>query len=230
MASIGRCSIFFLDVAPSRVIIVLYKHAFTRPEEKMANLGMKFDPEVLSRQEVTTLIQSFPPSKTGIRNRALIAVYLFAQLRCNEALDLRPEDIDWERGAITVRRGKGGKRRVAAIPHHILEGCVRPWSKMRGTGVYFFMTHRGGRIHDSYVRKMLKRAATRGGITHRVHTHACRHSGACMLADANVDIRAISAQLGHSNISTTDTYLRHLRANDVVAKVHAAFQTDRGNP
>lgn len=185
----------------------------------MANLGKKFDPEVLSTQEVARILKSFPPSITGVRNRALIAVYLYAQLRCNEALDLRPSDIDWNRGAVTVLRGKGGKRRIAAIPREILHTYVTPWIEVRPDSAYLFSTHKGGRIGDTYVRKMLKRQAGRAGIDHRVHVHGLRHTGAFQLAEAGASVRDIQKQLGHTSLEVTARYIDHLGADDRVERI-----------
>ncbi len=47
----------------------------------------------------------------GLRLRGLIVVLWRAGLRISEALALTESDLDPDRGAILVRRGKGGKRR-----------------------------------------------------------------------------------------------------------------------
>jgi site-specific recombinase XerD len=185
----------------------------------MPNKGKKFDPEVLTRKEVTQILQAFPPSKTGVRNRALVAVLLYAQLRCNEALDLRPSDLLFEKGAIVVRRGKGGKRRVVAIPQNVLETYVHPWDTIRPDLEYYFCTHRGKRIHDSYVRRMLKRAADRASITHRTHVHGLRHSGAFHLAESGANLRDIQQQLGHTSLDTTARYISHLGADERITRL-----------
>jgi site-specific recombinase XerD len=187
----------------------------------MAHLGEKFPAEVLTRKEVTSLLTAFPPSKTGVRNRALIAVYLYAQLRCNEALDLRPADISRDRCSITVLSGKGGKRRVAGIPGEILDTYVQPWLEVRPASTYVFCSHKGKRLGDAYIRRMLKRAADRARISHRVHVHGLRHTGAFNLAEQGVDLRDIQRQLGHTSLAVTDRYINHLGAEERVARVGA---------
>lgn len=47
----------------------------------------------------------------GLRLRALIVILWRAGLRIGEALALAETDLDPRRGAVIVRRGKGGKRR-----------------------------------------------------------------------------------------------------------------------
>ena len=46
---------------------------------------------------------------------------ILARIRLQEALDLRANDIDFERHQITVRRGKGRKDRVTMLPSAITE-------------------------------------------------------------------------------------------------------------
>lgn len=184
----------------------------------------KYPAQILTDQEFISLLRSFPPSITGCRNRALVAMLLFAQLRCSEALDLKREDVNLEGNQVLIRNGKGGRRRVAGFPanqRHYLE----TWISCKPESEWFFCTHKGGRIGSSYVRKMITRHGRKAGIQKRVHPHQMRHQGACLLARAGTEIRIISAQLGHSNIATTDRYLRHLEPADVINGVQTAFQT-----
>ena len=51
----------------------------------------------------------------GIRLRSVIIVLWRAGLRISEALALVATDLDQQRGAILVRRGKGGKRREVGM-------------------------------------------------------------------------------------------------------------------
>lgn len=58
------------------------------------------------------------------------------------------------------------------------------------------------------LEKALKEAAAHLGICQRVHPHALRHSYATNLLRDGVDIRTIQEQLGHSDLKTTEIYLR----------------------
>jgi hypothetical protein len=64
----------------------------------------------------------------GVRLRALIVVLWRAGLRISEALALAESDLDPSRGAVLVRRGKGGKRGEVGMDRWAWEQLARGWS------------------------------------------------------------------------------------------------------
>ncbi|RLB63669.1 MAG: integron integrase [Deltaproteobacteria bacterium] len=73
-------------------------------------------PVVLSRQEVSALLQNMQ----GVP--WLMATLLYgAGLRLLECCRLRVKDVDFDRNQLIVRRGKGGKDRLALLPEGIRE-------------------------------------------------------------------------------------------------------------
>src|SRR5579875_2167311 len=76
-----------------------------REGKEPPNKRRKFPPEVLTPDEVFALMRACGKGPAGLRKRALIAVGARAGLRCKEALDLYPKDVDLERGHIRVLHG-----------------------------------------------------------------------------------------------------------------------------
>jgi len=68
-------------------------------------------PEVLSQTEVAALLAAVEPELS-----CLARLIYGTGMRLMEALRLRVKDLDFERGCVVVREGKGGKDRVLMLP------------------------------------------------------------------------------------------------------------------
>jgi integrase len=190
------------------------------------NAGRRFEPTVLSPDEVNRLLAAIPArSSSGARLRALVGVLYGAGLRLQEALDLLPSDV---KGCqITVRNGKGGRRRVVAIDQ---KSCalLDTWLERReslglnGRQPIFstFSVDALGKPWDPReARRSLDKAGSRAGLE-RVHPHGLRHSHAVRVAGGG-DVRVVQRQLGHASLATTTRYLDHLTADDLVDALDA---------
>jgi integrase/recombinase XerD len=189
----------------------------------VGNRGLVFPAEPLSGVEVRQLLAAIDCTRvTGIRNHALLVVLWRAGLRCSEALALRPSDIDFDAGTLRVLRGKGRKARTVGLDDSAL-AVLSVWLESRplGPGPLFCVLTgpgAGGAMSPRYVRAYMARLAARAGIGHRVHPHGLRHTMACELSREGWPLALISRQLGHSNVATTDTYLRGLYPAEAVER------------
>jgi len=178
-------------------------------------MGKKQPPQPLTADEVKQLINACSPKcPTGLRNRALIALLHQSGLRISEALALLPHDIDTHDQTLTVRHGKGDKRRVVSVGESALL-ALSLWMAERtrlgiGPKQPVLCTLKGHPVKTAYIRCLLPRLATKAGISKRVHAHGLRHTHAVALVRQQQPIDVIKGQLGHSCIATTARYVDHL--------------------
>jgi site-specific recombinase XerD len=144
------------------------------------------------------LAQVSGPEPLPLRNRALLELVYSAGLRSQEAVDLDLADVDFEQEAVHVR-GKGNKERVvplgeeAAYRLRLYLDDSRP-KLARGAEDALFLSARGHRLDTSTIRRLLP------------HPHRLRHAFATHLLEGGADLRVIQELLGHSSLSTTQTY------------------------
>lgn len=160
------------------------------------------------------------------RDRALLAVMLGAGLRRSEVValdvgDLRESD-DGAGGVLHVRCGKGRKDRLVPVWAEVVE-AVRAYLAETGrtladVGPLFRAHDRGAakrarrRLSPQGVRDVVAKLATAAGVdAAKVLTcHGLRHSYAVAALRAGANIVAVSKNLGHASIATTQRYLDHL--------------------
>ena len=187
----------------------------------MSVKGLKLPPEPLTPFEIRQLLGVISrTSSTGIRNLALIVLLWRGGPRLSEALALRPKDLSIENSTCRILHGKGDKARVIALDPGAL-AILQLWLQRREaleitSKSTIFCTLKGERLKTSYVRSLLPRLAKKAGIEKRVHAHGLRHTHAFELLSEGQPLNVISIQLGHSNLATTERYLRHLNPQAVV--------------
>src|SRR4051812_30572340 len=90
------------------------------------NKGMRHPADPPTIEEIVSVMRSAGDSVHGQRLRGLIVVLWRAGLCISEALSLAESDLDARRGAVLVRRGKGGRRREVGMDDWALQE-LQPW-------------------------------------------------------------------------------------------------------
>ena len=200
-------------------------------------------PHVLTREEVTRLLTTF---RDG-RYRALFTLIYQCGLRLNEALHIRPTDINRSTLSLRIRHrhAKGGHERVVPLPAGLIERLRRFWKWHRNPDWLFPAPGRGWKgsglslrqaLHDS--RKPMSDSAawmafkigkTQSGLDtqhDKLVIHTLRHSYATHMLEGGASIRQIAAYLGHRSLKPTLVYLHLTEVSE--AKARAALGTLAG--
>jgi integrase len=94
------------------------------------NKGRRYPADPLTVDEIIAVMREAGRGADGARLRALIVILWRAGSRIGEALDLAETDLDPSRGAILVRRGKGGRRREVGTDRRAW-WQLEPWMAVR---------------------------------------------------------------------------------------------------
>lgn len=169
----------------------------------------------LVKEEMQALLDSPDPStREGVRDRAMLHLAVCAGLRVSELTGLRLDEVAPQSASIRVR-GKG--RRERALPlWKTTAAALRAWLAIRGpvTSPELFVNARDepfSRWGIAYVLRRHTEAAARKCPTlngKQVSPHVLRHTCAMVVLQATQDIRKVSLWLGHSNLTTTEIYVR----------------------
>ena len=167
-------------------------------------------PKFLTHDEMVRLLAApEPTSPLGLRDRAVLETFYSTGLRVSELVALDLDDLPSE--DILRVQGKGDKERLAvlgasaraAVDAYLERG--RP-ALLNGTATQaLFISERGGRISDRSIRRMVVKY-TRRAVGRALGPHALRHTFATHLLDGGADLRSVQEMLGHSQLSTTQTY------------------------
>ena len=169
----------------------------------------------LVQEEMQALLDAPDPStREGVRDRAMLHLAVCAGLRVSELTGLRTDDVAPQSASIRVR-GKG--RRERALPlWKTTAAALRAWLAIRGpvASPELFVNARGApfsRWGVAYVLQRHTKTADRKCSTlhsKQVSPHVLRHTCAMVVLQATQDIRKVSLWLGHSNLTTTEVYVR----------------------
>jgi integrase/recombinase XerD len=159
-------------------------------------------PSVLTEKEIAAVLKAVQ----NVKHRALLMALYSGGLRLQEALQLRPRDIDSIAMRIHIRSGKGGKARYVMLSYALLD-TLREYFKLYKPKQWLFYGQSVEEpLNPRSVQRMIGQAAAAAGLRKRVTAHVLRHSFATHLLERGTNLRYIQELLGHSSIKTTMIY------------------------
>lgn len=174
----------------------------------------------MSLDAVKGILQSIDAgTRSGIRDLALLSLLYNSAARVNELIELMPKSLRMQKPYGVELLGKGSKRRVVPLDEPIINllgiyvkafGLDRPGMDSHP----LFFNHHHCQLSNAGITYLLKKYACHAresgveGIPENVHPHMLRHSRACHLLQAGINLEYIRLILGHASIQTTEIYAK----------------------
>jgi integrase len=184
------------------VVPAIEKRTVTPRRAKNSELRTR---EYLTEHEVDTLMAAARKNRHGHRNATMILTAFRHGLRPSELVDLRWDQVDFNRAVLHVCRAKGGTPSVQPLTGSEMR-ALRRLQRESEASPFVFVSERGAPFTTAGVARMMQRAARAISLKLKVHPHMLRHACGFALANSGHDTRALQAYLGHRNIQHTVRY------------------------
>lgn len=155
----------------------------------------------------------------AVRDRAILATYLFHALRRSELAELRVSNLRERRGVMHLTVfGKGSKTRYVPV-HPAALSAIREYLDLAGHGedrhgaLFRPVKNPKGTLEEAItgdgVYKLVRKYAVKAGVAvDGLCLHSLRATAATNALEHQADIAYVQKWLGHANISTTRLYDR----------------------
>jgi integrase/recombinase XerD len=149
----------------------------------------------------------------GVRDRAILETLYSTGIRRMEICGVKLYDLDYDRGTVIVRQGKGRKDRMIPIGSRAVAWIERYTREVRPTllvgdlgGDYLFLTAKGDEFRFDEMTALVKRYVDQADLGKKGSCHLFRHTMATLMLENGADIRFIQQMLGHAKLETTQIY------------------------
>ena len=162
-------------------------------------------PQILSREELTTLFDSC----LNFKHRVMFRLLYSSGLRRGEILNLTPLDILTKDGKYQIRINcsKGSKDRYTVLSKKVLIELRQYYLSYRPKKYLFNGRFKGTPMTPTGLRHALNTAVKRAGIKKEVNLHILRHCFASHALEEGMNLKTLQYLLGHSTAQTTMVYL-----------------------
>ena len=180
-------------------------------------------PSILTSKEVELLLEQ--PSNIdlkGIRDKAMLEFAYATGMRVTEIISLNISDVNLEESYVTCN--KENKKRTIPLGTLSLKALADYIKKARPILIKdenteaLFVNVNGRRLTRQGFWKIVKFYKEQANISKEITPHVLRHSFASHLIQNGADLKAIQTMLGHSDISSTQVYMKF--QNDNIKNVY----------
>lgn len=149
-----------------------------------------------------------------IRDHAILLLLSVYSLRCSELTNLKINDIDWRAETITFLRAKDCKPQVFPLKKEVGDAIIRYIKEVRPNHAgsdYIFLCTRAPyqKLSTTYIYTLVStELKSRGVELDHYGPHTIRKAGATYMINNGINLKTISAHLGHQQLDTTRIYAK----------------------
>ena len=143
-----------------------------------------------------------------VQERAFLMVFVHSAARRSEVLAMKAEDIDWARGEVLIKKGKGSKARILSPGPVTMEALALTLAGRKHGAVWLSQIHTpmARATADNYLKRIAERAGVPAASFHRFRT---AFGERFIEMDGTLD--ELQVIFGHSNPATTMHYIKRSR-------------------
>ncbi len=185
------------------------KKHIQRLEKKELNIKLTY----LTQEEADLFLNTILTSPnnrgtlTRVRDYVMYRLMLTSGLRIQEAINLKFEDLDFEKGILYVKGGKGDKDRETMLDKDlepIMGLYLKEREKLNSKEPNIFLNQNGRPVSSDTSLTAVKRYAKEAGIWRpdaSITNHTLRHTFATTMITKGYALTAVSKMLGHASES-----------------------------
>lgn len=145
----------------------------------------------------------------NLQDMIIIKTFLYTGVRVSELVNIRLNDVDFERCQIRINLGKGGKDRIVPFPVSFKEVLAMHVDRMlQQKASYLFESSWKRKYSDRGIRKILAKYAEVAGLSKPISPHQLRHFLLTWLKKQGIDDALIQPYSGHSSRQSLEVYSR----------------------
>lgn len=188
-------------------------------------------PRVLTAAQLERLMQTPDPTcAEGMRDRAMLELFIASGARISELARLDVSDVDARQRTVRLL-GKGSKERMVPLYARAVEAVTAYAERARPELLAakaplradaLFISARGRAMDAAALRYRFEVLRRRAGLGSEVTPHVMRHTFATELLGGGADLRSVQELLGHASLSTTQiyTHLTPERLRETLLQAH----------
>jgi integrase/recombinase XerC len=143
------------------------------------------------------------------RDKLIIEMFYQTGIRISELLNIKFQDIDWQREEIKIL-GKRNKERIIPISAYLISLISEYDNDVKKnfniTHPYLFVSNSGKKLYPKFAYRVVNFYLQKVTSLNKKSPHVLRHTFATHLLNNGADLNAIKELLGHANLSSTQVY------------------------